>query len=136
MTSFSWLFCVLTPRRQLQGLAVSLLGMGLMTGDGGCHSNEKKDDDDKQMPCSLCYMDSVTLDLWLGKMKVKGTSANDPTRLMKSPMKGMAAATNVLAVKNNDRRKNLRFKFPLEYMPSSQFKNLVSSTSCMGCANI
>lgn len=51
----------------------------------------------------------------LGKINVNATSVNDPNRLMKSPIKGMAAVTKLFTVKRDARRKSRRIKFPFEY---------------------
>lgn len=42
--------------------------------------------------------------------KVRGTSESDPNKFIKSPMKGIAAVTNVFAMKKSASRQNLRFK--------------------------
>lgn len=65
----------------------------------------------------------------LGKINVKVTSVNDPKKFMKSPMKGMAAVTNVFPVNRIALRRNRLFKFSREYVPSSTFRNFESRAS-------
>ena len=68
----------------------------------------------------------------LGNIKVKETSVNEPKRPIKYPIKGMAAATKVFPVNRSARRINRLFRFSLEYIPSSSFRNLVSRNSWTG----
>lgn len=67
--------------------------------------------------------------IMLGNTKVRGTSENDPNKFTKSPMKGIAEVTNVLAMKKKARRKNLSFKFSFMFMHLSSLRNLVSMAS-------
>lgn len=85
---------------------------------------------------SLALMKITLINIMLGKIKVNVTSVNDPKRLMKSPIKGMAAVTIVFPINRSARRKNRLFKFSLEYIPSLTFRNLVSRASWTGWKNI
>ncbi|CAK7336573.1 unnamed protein product [Dovyalis caffra] len=62
-------------------------------------------------------------------MQVRGTSASDPNKFTKSPMKGKAAEMNVFTAKKIARRRARRLMLAPEYMLSSSLRNLVSRAS-------
>lgn len=61
--------------------------------------------------------------------KVRGMTANDPIKFIKSPTNGKAAPRNIFPAKRKDRRQNRRKMFCLEAILSFSFRNLVSSVS-------
>ncbi|KAK2988578.1 hypothetical protein RJ640_001512 [Escallonia rubra] len=80
--------------------------------------------------CALAKYPRDTLrKIMLGNTKVNRMSVNDPSKFTKYPMKGKAAVTSVFPEKRNARREIRRLMFPLECMPSSRFRNLVSRAS-------
>lgn len=54
--------------------------------------------------------DAALMKAMLGNKKVRGTNEGDPNKFIKPPMKGIAAVTNVFAMKKSASRQNLRFK--------------------------